>query len=195
MLQIPVAKVAVLAATFAFDRPYTYKIPQPLTDTRRPGMPRASCRFRRGNRPLRGAWRSRSIRRRTRPRKAQGRITRQLDPEPVLSDRQLRLAVVHPGPLFLHLSMMPLHAILPAGALVSRRRRPTVYCRERRRLDAAPRRSRCAGRSKQRRLALEDYVLLRTRGSLPVWSSAADGQFGDNDPASAAALACGAESF
>ena len=30
MLQIPVAKVAVLAATFAFDRPYTYKIPQPL---------------------------------------------------------------------------------------------------------------------------------------------------------------------
>ena len=33
MLQIPVAKVAVLAATFAFDRPYTYKIPQPLTDT------------------------------------------------------------------------------------------------------------------------------------------------------------------
>ncbi len=37
MLQIPVAKVAVLAATFAFDRPYTYKIPQPLTDTLRPG--------------------------------------------------------------------------------------------------------------------------------------------------------------
>ena len=37
MLQIPVAKVAVLAATFAFDRPYTYKIPQPLTETLRPG--------------------------------------------------------------------------------------------------------------------------------------------------------------
>ena len=43
MLQIPVAKVAVLAVTFAFDRPYTYKIPQPLTDTLR--LPRHGAVF------------------------------------------------------------------------------------------------------------------------------------------------------
>ena len=54
MLQIPVAKVAVLAATFAFDRPYTYKIPQPLTDTLRPGC-RVMVPFSRGNRPCEGA--------------------------------------------------------------------------------------------------------------------------------------------
>ena len=53
MLQIPVAKVAVLAATFAFDRPYTYKIPQPLTDTLRPGC-RVMVPFSRGNRPCEG---------------------------------------------------------------------------------------------------------------------------------------------
>ena len=44
MLQIPVAKVAVLAATFAFDRPYTYKIPQPLADTL-PRLPRHGAVF------------------------------------------------------------------------------------------------------------------------------------------------------
>ena len=53
MLQIPVAKVAVLAATFAFDRPYTYKIPQPLADTLRPGC-RVMVPFSRGNRPCEG---------------------------------------------------------------------------------------------------------------------------------------------
>ena len=53
MLQIPVAKVAVLAATFAFDRPYTYKIPQPLADTLRPGC-RVMVPFSRGTRPCEG---------------------------------------------------------------------------------------------------------------------------------------------
>ena len=53
MLQIPVANVAVLAATFAFDRPYTYKIPQPLADTLRPGC-RVMVPFSRGNRPCEG---------------------------------------------------------------------------------------------------------------------------------------------
>lgn len=46
MLQIPVAKVAVLAARLQFDRPYTYKIPQPLTDTLPvPGCPRHGAVF------------------------------------------------------------------------------------------------------------------------------------------------------
>ena len=52
MLQIPVAKVAVQAATFAFDRPYTYKIPQPLAALR-PGC-RVMVPFSRGNRPCEG---------------------------------------------------------------------------------------------------------------------------------------------
>lgn len=89
MLQIPVAKVAVLAATFAFDRPYTYKIPQPLTDTLRPGC-RVMVPFSRGNRPCEGmvlALDQAQDDPKLKP------ITRQLDPEPILSPELIRLAI------------------------------------------------------------------------------------------------------
>ena len=77
MLQIPVAKVAVLAATFAFDRPYTYKIPQPLAATLRPAAA-SWCRFRAGTVPAR-VWCLRWARRR-RPEVQVHHA--QLDPEP-----------------------------------------------------------------------------------------------------------------
>ena len=110
MLQIPVAKVAVLAATFAFDRPYTYKIPQPLTDTLRPGC-RVMVPFSRGNRPCEGmvlALDQAQDDPKLKP------ITRQLDPEPILSPELIRLAIWMHDRFFCTI-YDALHAILPAG--------------------------------------------------------------------------------
>lgn len=110
MLQIPVAKVAVLAATFAFDRPYTYKIPQPLTDTLRPGC-RVMVPFSRGNRPCEGmvlALDQAQDDPKLKP------ITRQLDPEPILSPELIRLTIWMHDRFFCTI-YDALHAILPAG--------------------------------------------------------------------------------
>ena len=120
MLQIPVAKVAVLAATFAFDRPYTYKIPQPLTDTLRPGC-RGMVPFSRGNRPCEGmvlALDQAQDDPKLKP------ITRQLDPEPILSPELIRLAIWMHDRFFCTI-YDALHAILPAGVWY---RVSTVYC-------------------------------------------------------------------
>ena len=120
MLQIPVAKVAVLAATFAFDRPYTYKIPQPLTDTLRPGC-RVMVPFSRGNRPCEGmvlALDQAQDDPKLKP------ITRQLDPEPILSPELIRLAIWMHDRFFCTI-YDALHAILPAGVWY---RVSTVYC-------------------------------------------------------------------
>ena len=171
MLQIPVAKVAVLAATFAFDRPYTYKIPQPLTDTLRPGC-RVMVPFSRGNRPCEGmvlALDKAEDEPKLKP------ITRQLDPEPILSPELIRLAVWMHDRFFCTI-YDALHAILPAGVWY---RVSTVYCAAPE-LDAAAALAQC-GRSKQRRLALE--TVLEHGGRCPLDELQA--AFGDKEPASA----------
>ena len=148
MLQVPVAKVAVLAATFAFDRPYTYKIPQPLADTLRPGC-RVMVPFSRGNRPCEGmvlALDKAEDDPKLKP------ITRQLDPDPILSPELIRLAVWMHDRFFCTI-YDALHAILPAGVWY---RVSTVYCAAPE-LDAAAALAQC-GRSKQRRLALETVL-------------------------------------
>ena len=171
MLQIPVAKVAVLAATFAFDRPYTYKIPQPLTDTLRPGC-RVMVPFSRGNRPCEGmvlALDQAQDDPKLKP------IMRQLDPEPILSPELIRLAIWMHDRFFCTI-YDALHAILPAGVWY---RVSTVYCAAPE-LDADAALTLC-GRSKQRRLALETVLAHGGRCPLETLQTA----FGDNDPASA----------
>ena len=156
MLQIPVAKVAVLAATFAFDRPYTYKIPQPLAATLRPGC-RVMVPFSRGNRPCEGmvlALGEAEDDPKLKP------ITRQLDPEPILSPELIRLAVWMHDRFFCTI-YDALHAILPAGVWY---RVSTVYCAAPE-LDTAAALAQCS-RSKQRRLALE--TVLEHGGRCPL---------------------------
>ena len=170
MLQIPVAKVAVLAATFAFDRPYTYKIPQPLTDTLRPGC-RVMVPFSRGNRPCEGmvlALDQAQDDPKLKP------ITRQLDPEPILSPELIRLAIWMHDRFFCTI-YDALHAILPAGVWY---RVSTVYCAAPE-LDTDAALTLC-GRSKQRRLALETVLAHGGRCPLETLQTA----FGDKDPAS-----------
>ena len=170
MLQIPVAKVAVLAATFAFDRPYTYKISQPLTETLRPGC-RVMVPFSRGNRPCEGmvlALDQAQDDPKLKP------ITRQLDPEPILSPELIRLAIWMHDRFFCTI-YDALHAILPAGVWY---RVSTVYCAAPE-LDADAALTLC-GRSKQRRLALETVLAHGGRCPLETLQTA----FGDKDPAS-----------
>ena len=170
MLQIPVAKVAVLAATFAFDRPYTYKIPQPLTETLRPGC-RVMVPFSRGNRPCEGmvlALDQAQDDPKLKP------ITRQLDPEPILSPELIRLAIWMHDRFFCTI-YDALHAILPAGVWY---RVSTVYCAAPE-LDTDAALALC-GRSKQRRLALETVLAHGGRCPLETLQTA----FGDKDPAS-----------
>lgn len=171
MLQIPVAKVAVLAATFAFDRPYTYKIPQLLADTLRPGC-RVMVPFSRGNRPCEGmvlAVGEAEDDPKLKP------ITRQLDPEPILSPELIRLAVWMHDRFFCTI-YDALHAILPAGVWY---RVSTVYCAAPE-LDTSAALAQC-GRSKQRRLALETVLAHGGRCPLDELQAA----FGDKDPAGA----------
>ncbi|MEF2940230.1 MAG: primosomal protein N', partial [Oscillospiraceae bacterium] len=170
MLQIPVAKVAVLAATFAFDRPYTYKIPQPLTETLRPGC-RVMVPFSRGNRPCEGmvlALDQAQDDPKLKP------ITRQLDPVPILSPELIRLAIWMHDRFFCTI-YDALHAILPAGVWY---RVSTVYCAAPE-LDTDAALALC-GRSKQRRLALETVLAHGGRCPLETLQTA----FGDKDPAS-----------
>jgi len=170
MLQIPVAKVAVLAATFAFDRPYTYKIPQPLTDTLRLGC-RVMVPFSRGNRPCEGmvlALDQAQDDPKLKP------ITRQLDPEPILSPELIRLAIWMHDRFFCTI-YDALHAILPAGVWY---RVSTVYCAAPE-LDTDAALTLC-GRSRQRRLALETVLAHGGRCPLETLQTA----FGDKDPAS-----------
>ena len=171
MLQIPVAKVAVLAATFAFDRPYTYKIPQPLAATLRPGC-RVVVPFSRGNRPCEGMVLALGEAEDDPKFKS---ITRQLDPEPILSPELIRLAVWMHDRFFCTI-YDALHAILPAGVWY---RVSTVYCAAPE-LDTAAALAQC-GKSEQRRLALE--TVLEHGGRCPLDELQA--AFGDKEPASA----------
>ena len=80
-----IAKIAVSAANFAIDKPYSYFIPQQMQ--LRPGM-RVSVPFGRGNRLAEGVVLS------VEPGEADGLkpVLQQLDDIPVLSDTMLRLA-------------------------------------------------------------------------------------------------------
>ena len=107
-MSLPVARVAVSAAAFAFDRPYSYRLP-PETAVQ------AGCRvlvpFGRGNRPVEGvvlalAEESDSPELKT--------ILKLLDPEPLLSGELLRLALWMRNRFFCTV-YDAVKAILPAG--------------------------------------------------------------------------------
>ena len=51
MEQFPLARVAVSAATYAFDKPYDYLIPEALAEKVRPGV-RLMVPFGRGNKSV-----------------------------------------------------------------------------------------------------------------------------------------------
>ena len=83
------ASVAVAAATYAIDRPYDYLIPDSLSDAAVVGM-RVAVPFGRGNKLSEGVILSVSVVDDDRKLKA---IASCLDPEPVLTQEQLRLAL------------------------------------------------------------------------------------------------------
>ena len=88
MAQVTIAKIAVSAATFAFDRPFSYKLPPGLEGVQ------LGCRvivpFSRGNRPCEGVVLSVCSGEDAPALKA---VLKALDAEPVLSAEQIRLAV------------------------------------------------------------------------------------------------------
>jgi len=105
------ARVAVSAAVFAIDRPYTYKIPDTLKDTASPGV-RVVVPFGKGNRRSEGVVLSVS------DETPGGRelkcLDRVLDPEPVLDENQIRLALWMRERFFCTV-YDAVHAMLPAG--------------------------------------------------------------------------------
>jgi len=84
-----IAKLAVSAANFAIDRPYSYIVPPPLTESIRRGM-RVSVPFGRGNRRCEGLVLSIETGSHLPELKL---IDALLDDTPVLSEEQLRLAL------------------------------------------------------------------------------------------------------
>ena len=80
-----IAKIAVSAALFAIDKPYSYEIPPELT--LEPGM-RVLVPFGRGNRSCEGIV----LQVEDAPAGKLKAVLRALDEKPVLSERQLRLA-------------------------------------------------------------------------------------------------------
>jgi len=85
----PVVKVAVSSATYSIDKPYDYLIPAHLTDTVEPGM-RVIVPFAKGNRRCEGLILSvaeESAYTRLKP------IDSVVDPEPVLDESQIKLAL------------------------------------------------------------------------------------------------------
>ena len=105
-----VARVAVSAASFAFDKPYDYLIPEGLREAAAPGM-RVSVPFSRANRRVEGvileiAEQSEYY--------APKPIDALLDPEPVLTEEQLRLARWMKARFFCTV-YEAVRAMLPAG--------------------------------------------------------------------------------
>lgn len=90
MTEARVAKIAVAAATYWLDKPYDYLIPEKLRGTLKPGM-RVSVPFSRGNRRSEGIvlslCDSSEYGDKLKP------IESALDSEPVLSEKQLKLAL------------------------------------------------------------------------------------------------------
>ncbi len=109
-LTFSVAKIAVAAATYSFDRPFDYLIPEELDGTVLPGC-RVTVPFGRGNRPSEGiilAVIESSQREKLKP------IACVLDREPVLSERQLKLALFMRERFFCTV-YDAVKAMLPAG--------------------------------------------------------------------------------
>ena len=80
-----IVQVAVSAATFAIDKPYSYRVPEGMPV--QPGQ-RVQLPFGRGNRPTEGVVLTVSPGDDGKLKE----VTALLDPEPILTDRQLRLA-------------------------------------------------------------------------------------------------------
>jgi len=109
-LSLPVARIAVAAATYSFDRPFDYLIPDELVGRVRPGC-RVTVPFGRGNRPSEGAVLAvgdGSQREILKP------IACVMDSEPVLSERQLKLALFMRERFFCTV-YDAIKAMLPAG--------------------------------------------------------------------------------
>ena len=86
---VKTAKVALAAATFAIDRPYTYRVPDALAEKLVPGM-RVLVPFGAGNRPSEGLVLSLA------DEVPEGRLKEigtLLDPRPVLTQEGIRLAL------------------------------------------------------------------------------------------------------
>ncbi len=102
-----IAKIAVSAATFAIDKPYSYVLPQGLC--LEPGI-RVRVPFGRGNRPCEGVVLSVE----EGPEEGLKEITQALDQEPVLSQEFLRLAAFIRERTFCTF-FEAIRAMLPAG--------------------------------------------------------------------------------
>ena len=107
----PVARIAVSAATYWVDRPFSYRIPAALADRIVPGV-RVVVPFGRGNRRTEGIVLSKC------PAETENHrlksVSAVLDSEPVLSDEMLRLAVWLHDRYFCTV-YEAVHAMLPAG--------------------------------------------------------------------------------
>ena len=109
-MSVPVAKIAVSAATYWIDRPYDYRVPEELADRVKPGM-RVYVPFSRGNRRSEGmilALNQSSSYEKLKP------IQALLDEEPVLDEEQLKLALFMRDRFFCTV-YDAVKAILPAG--------------------------------------------------------------------------------
>lgn len=105
-----VAKIAVSGVSYSLDRPYDYAIPPELRESVRPGA-RVVVPFSRGNRPAEGVVLSlaqESAFAKLKP------VARTLDPEPILTEEQLRLALWMRGRFFCTV-FDAVKAMLPAG--------------------------------------------------------------------------------
>ncbi len=84
-----IAKIALAAATFAIDRPYSYRVPEALAEKLLPGM-RVLVPFGAGNRPSEGLVLSLGE---GEPEGRLKEIGTLLDPKPVLTQEGIRLAL------------------------------------------------------------------------------------------------------
>lgn len=170
MAQAPIAKVAVSAATFAFDRPFSYKLPPELAGVR-PGC-RVMVPFSRGNRPCEGIVLSVGS---AEDEPGLKTVLKALDETPVLSTEQIRLAVWMHDRFFCTV-YDAVKAILPAGVWFQI---STVYrVAEGIERDAA---LEACGKSRLRRLAME--TVFAHGGSCDLADLQA--AFGENDPTGA----------
>ena len=107
-MSLPVARVAVSAAAFAFDRPYSYRVPPEMAVQ---AGSRVLVPFGRGNRPVEGVVLALAEEAEAPELKT---ILKLLDPEPLLSGELLRLALWMRNRFFCTV-YDAVKAILPAG--------------------------------------------------------------------------------
>ena len=105
------ARIAVAAATYWVDRPYSYRVPAALSDSVVPGV-RVVVPFGRGNRRTEGIVLS--LGKSGEEDRRLKSVASVLDSEPVLSEEMLRLAVWLHDRYFCTV-YEAIHAMLPAG--------------------------------------------------------------------------------